>query len=184
MSEEYEQIGPELAAIESAMRRLAPQPTTLSRDVLLFEAGKAAAQPRIPAWTWPASTVFFAMLAATLGAFLITPSDRSEIRYQTQYVFTKELPAAPNDVPSLTAPSAAETVKIDPAHADLAKMLRVRRDVLRFGIDALPPSTAPDDGPSPVLTAKDLNRWLNLPPGTFATPPLPRPKKSDPEEDK
>ena len=61
--------GSDLAPFADALKRLAPQPPHLSRDALLFEAGKAAAGPRLAPWVWPSATGTFAALSLVLAAF-------------------------------------------------------------------------------------------------------------------
>ena len=183
---------PDLGPFAEALKRLDPQPPHLSRDALLFAAGQAAAQPRLGGWVWPTVAAGFAALSLVLGAFLISPDTR-----EVQYVYVPQpVPAQPtirsierigsvHDDPEPPKKQAAPARSAE--DLETARMLQVRRDVLRWGVDMLPePKSPAGPGPSPDVVARELNRWLNLPPGTFAAhhfqPRKPDPK--DPDEDK
>ena len=164
----------DLNPIADALARLAPQPPTLSRDALLFAAGQAAGAPRTPAWVWPSATAFFAAVSVILAAFLLTPgTGSSEVRYVTQYVpMAAAEPDRGEPQPRSAEPLSAKPTATEAAADDTARMLQVRRDVIRFGVDMLPRSTAPSPAVPSDVVAGDLDRWLNLPPGTFAAPPV------------
>jgi hypothetical protein len=173
----------DLNPIADALARLAPQPPTLSRDALLFAAGQAAGAPRTPAWVWPGTAAFFAALSLVLTAFLVSPGNGSgEVRYVTQYVYLpppepdRGEPPARSHEPLTTKPKGTETPP-----DETAKMLQVRRDVIRFGVDMLPRSNATRPAVPSDVIAGDLSRWLNLPPGTFAAPPV---RKTGPKSEK
>jgi hypothetical protein len=173
----------DLNPIADALARLAPQPPALSRDALLFAAGQAAASPRAPWWVWPGVAAGFAGLSLVLAAFLVTPGSHSvEVRYVTQYVMIPSK-AEPAEEKSPAPPPAAAKASSEAPPDDSLRMLRVRRDVFRWGIDMLPRSQSTGPDVSSDMTARDLDRWLNLPPGTFAAPPVrktgPKPEKDD-----
>jgi hypothetical protein len=177
----------DLAPFADALQRLAPQPPHLSRDALLFAAGKAAAQPRLAAWVWPTVAAGLAALSLVLGAFAISPDPEPRYVERVQYVY---VPAerAPGPARAMAADDSAEAPRPQAKarsaeEIEAARMLQVRRDVLRWGIDMLPESPSPRGaGPSQDVAARELTRWLNLPPGTFALPAL-QPKKPDPKDD-
>jgi hypothetical protein len=168
----------DLAPFADALQRLAPQPPHLSRDALLFEAGKAAASPWLAPWVWPSAAGLFAALALVFALFLIAPST-PETQYveRTVYVYREQ----PSELP----PPSAEPERVqvtakneNPPQSDesneLAQMYRQKRDVLRWGIDMLPESK-----PAARSRAADetvVKHWLKLPPGMFAVPSL-QPKK-------
>ncbi|HVK11605.1 MAG TPA: hypothetical protein VM597_22730 [Gemmataceae bacterium] len=177
----------DLNPIAEALARLAPQPPTLSRDAMLFAAGQAAAAPRLPAWVWPSAAAFFAAVSLVLTAFLVSPGGGpGEVRYVTQYVpmtppedGTYRAPPGPSREPVTAKPKVA-----DGPPDDTARMLQVRRDVIRFGVDMLPRSNATGPAVPSDVVAGDLGRWLNLPPGTFAAPPVRKtPPKGDKDDD-
>ncbi len=157
-----------------ALRRLAPQPATFSRDALLFAAGKAAAQPLVPAWVWPSATGLFASATVILGGFLFSPS-RPEVQYVEipKVVYVERFVEVKVPVPE----SPATPVNIDPFqeetspdNSEARRMWQVRKEVLRWGVEMLPRSNAA--GGSDV-TVKEPNRGMFSPPGSFAIPGLP-----------
>jgi len=167
----------DLAPFADALKRLAPQPTHLSRDALLFEAGKAAAGSRLPPWAWPSIAAAFAALSLVLAAFAVSPST-PRVEYQDRVVYVdRNEPPPPSAGDTLAAPAA---VKAPPTFSaeerDKMHMMQVRRDVLRWGVDMLPENKSSTSGPSQDVAARRLTWWLNLPPGTFALPAL-QPKK-------
>jgi hypothetical protein len=185
MADRQDDLNPasDLAPFADALKRLAPQPAHLSRDALLFEAGKAAAGSRLPLWSWPAATAVFAGLSLVLGAFLLSPSTPA-IEYVDRVVYVSPPPAERLHIADSVAPlPAAKTAKTRSAEdMEKARMLQVRRDVLRWGVDMLPESKATKAGPSQDVAARELTHWLNLPPGTFALHAA-QPKKLAPKVD-
>ena len=174
----------DLAPFADALKRLAPQPPELSRDALLFEAGKAAAQPRAFPWLWQTTTGVFAASSFVLGAFLISPDARvapgdspPNIVYRYPEPDRPPMPEAEPTVPK-TKPKA----KVSEEFAETARLLKQRRDVLRWGVDMLPESKPAAAGPSPDVAAREVNHWLDLPPGTFASPAA-QPKKPAPKNE-
>jgi hypothetical protein len=173
----------ELGPFADALKRLAPQPAHLSRDALLFEAGKATVSPRMK-WAWPSATAAFAGISFVLAAFLMSPGSPS-VQYVDRIVYVN--PPAESDGPArvATKPEPAKPNKVSESEdlSEAAKAYQVRRDVLRWGIDMLPESKS-DGGRSPGVAQRDLPRWLDQPPGagTYAIPParpMQPPKKED-----
>jgi hypothetical protein len=171
----------DLAPFADALRRLAPQPAHLSRDALLFEAGKAAAT-RLPAWVWPSVAGGFAALSVVLAAFLMSadPPAAPEVRY----VYGAPSPPMPeaDAVPKPEPAAKPRPLKSSEDLSETARLLRQRQDVLRWGIDMLPESKPAAKGPSADMTAREVTHWLGLPPGTFAVNPA-LPKKPDPKNE-
>jgi hypothetical protein len=175
--------GSDLAPFADALKRLAPQPAHLSRDALLFEAGKAAASSRLPPWAWPAATAVFAGLSFVLAAFLLSPSDPI-VRYEDRIVYVPQPVTGRLTMPDRVEPTPPpKTVAAQSAEdTEKARMLQVRRDVLRWGVDLLPDSKSAKGGSSQDALARERTRlWLS-PPGTFALPASP-PKKPAPKDD-
>jgi hypothetical protein len=171
---------PDLSPFADALKLLAPQPANLSRDALLFAAGKAAGGSHLPPWLWPTATGSFAALSLVLAGFLVSPAPASVQhvdRPQVVYVDRYSEPAVPPDSTSASIERPQTKSRGDDAASDTARMLQVRRDVFRFGIDMLPESKSAGGGTSQDVAASELKHWLNLPPGTFASPGL-QPKKS------
>jgi hypothetical protein len=171
----------DLSPFADALKRLAPQPPHLSRDALLFEAGKAAGTSRLK-WAWPGTAAVFAGVSFVLAAFLMSP-DSSRTQYVERVVYV-ERAAAERDAPARTAekPALPKKSKANDESLDEAKAYQVRRDVLRWGIEMLPEPKPAAKGPSQDAVASEVRHWLNLPPGTFALPPT-QPKKSGKKED-
>jgi hypothetical protein len=129
---------PELTDLERALAGLTPAPPQLDRDRLMFRAGQASVPRR--SWAWPTATAAFAVLAAVLGTVLISRPGL-QVRERVVYV---EVPA-PAPAPPPPAPlSPADTGPVASVgytaatHADPA---RLRSQVLRGGVDALPAAT-------------------------------------------
>jgi hypothetical protein len=179
----------DLAPFADALKRLAPQPAHLSRDALLFEAGKAAAAPRLAPWVWPSATGTFAAVSLVLAAFLIAPEAPGSSEPQVVYVYPPPPdPGAASGnrgdriTPSSPEPERQQVAKASPEPSEAARLLRQKRDVLRWGVDMLPESKSPGGGPSADVTAREVTHWLNLPPGTFAVNPT-APKKPAPKDE-
>ena len=176
----------DLAPFADALQRLAPQPPHLSRDALLFEAGKAAAAPRLAPWVWPSVAGTFAALSLVLAAFLATPDAPGRpADPQVVYRYIPERapppPAAEPGSPAPATPPPKSAASEEAAQT--ARLLRQRRDVLRWGVDMLPESRpAGGRGPSADVTAREVTHWLNLPPGTFALNPT-APRKPTTKDD-
>lgn len=174
----------DLAPFADALKKLAPQPVHLSRDALLFEAGKAAGAPRLGPWVWPSATGVFAGLSLVLAAFLLSPAPVVQPAPNTVYVYPPDGPTFPPPAADPGSPSSSVVKKPKAATAveatETARLLKQRRDVLRWGLDMLPESKPAAGGPSPDVTAREVTHWLNLPPGTFAVNPA-HPKKPAPK---
>ena len=172
----------DLAPFADALRRLAPQPAHLSRDALLFEAGKAAAGPSLAPWVWPSIAGSFAALSFVLAAFLIAPD--AQPAPEVVYVSPPPSPPAPAADP-IPFPEPVKKPKPPPVSEDrteTARLLRQKQDVLRWGLDMLPESKPAGKGPSADVAAREVTHWLQLPPGTFAVNPA-QPKKPAPKDE-
>jgi hypothetical protein len=122
----------ELTELESMLRGLRPQPDTLDRAVLMYRAGQASAR----GWGWPLATLGATALAIVLGVLpLIRPASVVEhIVYLPAPAIEKERAAAPQK------PEIAEGQ--DDAWQ---RYLRMQDQVLRRGLDGLPPPPAPSN---------------------------------------
>ena len=177
--------------IAEALRKLAPQPPGFSRDALLFAAGKAAGESRIPPWFWPASTTFFACATVILGCFLAFPTERG-VQYvnvpQTVYVeriVEVKVPVPESSAAPINADNGDES-NIDPEEA--RKQWKVRHEVLRWGVEMLPRSDSPSNTNSPRTPSAPADRGvLAAPPTPFGFPgftwPKPKPAPIREEED-
>lgn len=178
----------DLGPFADALKQLAPQPAHLSRDALLFAAGKATGGSKLPPWLWPMSTGSFAALSLVLAGFLVSPTqvgmqnvERTQVVYSDRPA-DADLPRAPDSIsPPVERPKTKS--RADDSSAETLRMMQVRRDVLRWGIDMLPESKSAGGGISQDVAASELKHWLNLPPGTFASPWLQPKKPAKREED-
>lgn len=142
MSEE--RIDPDLAPFEAALRPLAPSPSTVDRDRLMFLAGQASAQRhRIVAWTWPGMAVAATLLAGVLGVMLVVRPEPSVVERIVYVALPQQdaRPHAPDEGPAATPPSLAGSPS-----PSAVEYLRLRRLVLARGIDAVP-EPKPSDVP-------------------------------------
>lgn len=155
-------IEPDLAHVEALLKSLHPGAPRLSRDHLLFHAGRLSAPPapwpRRP-WFWPTATAAAMLLAMTLAA-LLTIRPVSLPTERIVYVPTAA-PAHPSGHPdsspalpefraasvsertnTLNRPTALATprdVANPPEHGPAqAAYLVLRNQVLARGLDALP----------------------------------------------
>jgi hypothetical protein len=131
---------PEVTAIESALRALVPSRSTLDRDRLMFRAGQVSARSRSPArWVWPSIAATLTIVAAGEGALL---ANRPEPRVVERLVIVREPPAPPADGPGpvviLRENPPIPSPDSEPSWPMASDPLRLRRQVLRFGLDALP----------------------------------------------
>lgn len=184
MSDREDDLNPasDLAPFADALQKLAPQPSHLSRDALLFAAGKAAGRPKLPAWAWPTATGTFAAISFVLTAFLVSPSESvvPDTRVEMVYVpVDHHAPKLPTSVPSDKPVPKVRPKPPSEEPTDVARAMQMRRDVLRWGVDMLPESKSAGRGASPDVTAREVTHWLNLPPGTFALPAHQPPKKKE-----
>jgi hypothetical protein len=156
MSEE--RLNDELAAVEAALRSLTPAASAVSRDRLMFLAGRAsvkAASPHRPrqvrAWLWPCATAVSLLLAAVFGV-LWAAGGRPQVAQQAIYAhfpptaspITADVPSAAESPPSLWANR------------------RLCQFVLEKGVDALPePSVAPASKKPATQQPENSRQLLN-----------------------
>jgi hypothetical protein len=182
----------ELAPLERALRELDPAPPGVSRERLLFEAGRASVVPP-QRWLWQVVAGGFAVLACGFGATLAFRGPAVEFVYKDRVVERYvqapapfEQPTQPGRVepepspaPSLERSAIARATEDREPDADARRMAQVRRDVLRWGVELLPEARPASPPAPPTATARDpeLREWMKLTPGLFASPfgPLWRP---------
>ena len=174
MSENTEPVNSpsEFFPLANALRLLTPAATAINRDRLLFNAGSAAVALKLP-WLWPSCAIFFAGLCVVLAGFLFFPVHPTVIERERIVEVRIPVPVSP---PALEPPREPIPAKIDGSpredqspSPDAIRMFQVRRDVLRWGVEMLPASKT-STVPTRRDTAADLDRWLEVPAGTFAAP--------------
>jgi len=166
-------LPPELAQIEGAFSSLNPAATGISRDRLLFEAGRADASRMF--WLWRGAAVGFAGLSLVLAVLVVFPIDRHPTIVERERIVEVRVPVPA--LPEPPRPSSApvsdpvrETVQKEPALSpEAVHMFQIRRDVMRWGPDVLPESR-PVEKLSSDESARELGRWLELPPGVLTAP--------------
>jgi hypothetical protein len=134
-----------LNRLESALRRLTPSAEPLDRDALLYEAGRAYESARAavppPRWPWPLAAAVSAMLAVAFGIALLTMSARVVERV----VYPKPPLAPPQAVvpPPMPPPAPEQPPDVpstSPWDPDPTPYEQARDNVLRWGLDGLPPA--------------------------------------------
>lgn len=180
-------IASDLTPFADALKKLAPQPAHLSRDALLFEAGKAAGSPRLSGWTWPSTAAAFAGLSFVLGAFLLS-SEPGGVQTVDRVVYVFDPPATADKgmpPPVVERRETPKEAKPSPSNerSEVARAIQVRREVYRWGVDMLPEPKSEGGRPSQDMEASRLRNWLGLSPGTYALPSLQPRKPTKSEED-
>lgn len=162
MSRENEPLSDPL--IES-LRELHPTGASLSRDRLLYSAGRASTTHSLR--VWQASACLFASAALVLGSVLWLRSPQVQTIQRTVYV---EVPAPvqtpeplPEPAPSAEPPEPIELVRVPSPEPKITltgnEWLTTRQHMLRWGAEILP-----DRPPRPRSgNAEDMRNWLGLP---------------------
>lgn len=155
-------------------------PTTSQRDQVLFLMGQASVKP-VNRWLWPSVSLVLAMIALGLAVALYWVSVREkEVVPQIIYVDRIiSIPATSPTPPPSVAPQQPESipaekypspwVKQDPQDVNpmTIRYQQIYRELLRFGIDALPQAPLYESMASPVSSSvirQDLSEWLGVSP--------------------
>jgi len=132
----------ELAALEAALKTLTPTACPLDRDQLFFRAGQASVRSR--RWLWPAIASLLALTSGTLGALLaVRPGP--EIVERLVYIQEPVKPVVPQPVvpdPPADSPRRQDVKPEDTMTSSPVDLpgdyLRLRQQVLRWGVEAIP----------------------------------------------
>lgn len=141
----------EMKELAHALAALPPRPPQLSRDQLLFRAGQASVRRGLG---WPLLTAGFALSTLGLAAILwLRPIPDPLVRIVHVPVPAALSPASP---PEETFPDPPPSV-VEYPRPDLPYW-RLQEQVLRFGLDALPPlpPMPPETTPREPLTVQSL----------------------------
>jgi hypothetical protein len=145
MSEPFD---PELIALESSLGRLVPRAEGLSRERMLFEAGRSCGRP---GRLWPTLTGLASLTALILAGWLLThpPAVIVQERIVSQ---VKEVSSA---VPPASVAEPVAELTEEPVRRTLPEneYLRLREEMLRWGMDALPAPEAGTSADSPLSPA-------------------------------
>ena len=143
-----ESIDPELTALAAALGGLRPEPGGLGHDRILFAAGRAAGlreRDRQHGRTWRAVAAGLALLATGEGALLLRPAppprvvERVVVVHQPAPAVEPVVEAIPAAIEPDPAPDAPPTWGVL-THAARTDRDRLVDQVLRYGLDGLPPS--------------------------------------------
>jgi hypothetical protein len=130
----------EIASLELALKGLTPAAVKFDRDQLFFAAGQASARSR--RWFWPATSALLALTTGVLGTLLaLQPEPQTVIRVVSVPGPAVE-PVQPAKVDEPASPPQPKS-EVDSARLP-GDYLRLRDQVLRWGVDMLP-----DPGPLP-----------------------------------
>ena len=153
-------LDPDLAAVTTALRGLAPAAPDLNRDRLLYEAGRRAGSVA-DRRRWQFVAGLFAVSSIGLGVRLVTIAPRTEVVYVAATTREGEAPAEPRAQTARQEPRPPGS----PAYAPAAEYLRLRDLVVRFGADSLP--TTLGALAQPRSADLPVEHLLGLPPGTL-----------------
>jgi hypothetical protein len=134
-----EPLNPDLSALEASLRTLAPTPAAVDRDRLMYAAGRASA-PR--AWAWPLAAVTSTLAACVLGVLLLL---RPESRPAERIVYVP-VPAPSPEQPTVEPASTPEEAA--PSWLAPSRSRRLEEQILRWDLDALPPTPTPGGRPT------------------------------------
>ena len=146
-------IDPELKAVESTLADLVPAKSHIDRELLMFQAGLASARSQSPAlgfslvqgrprWLWPAIAAGLGALAWGEGVMLATR--KPEVRVVEHVVVMREpakaeaLSPAPPSVVILSHSPEPSLRDFNPSPIGESDALRLRRQILKFGVDEMP----------------------------------------------
>ena len=173
MSENTNDLNPDLARLADALGALAPASTTINRDRLLFEAGRAAAHRNRRIWL--VATLGIVGAATVFAAMTFTRSPARLVVVERERIVEKLVIAAPSasdapehyESPERSEQTASSNLNLSP---EMVRMFQIRQDVARWGPDILPTSMPTEESQSAPLDKHDLDRWLGVPPGTLTAP--------------
>jgi hypothetical protein len=145
-----ESFNAELTPLESSLARLVPRAEGLSRERMLFEAGRSCGRP---GRLWPALTGLSSLTALVLAGWLLMHPPTMIVEERMAMRVHEAPPVLP---PAPVAEQVAELTE-EPIHRTLPanEYLRLREEMLCWGMDALPAPVEGTSADSP-LTPADL----------------------------
>jgi hypothetical protein len=142
---------PELSRLANALADLAPRVRPFDRDTLMFRAGQASV-PRT-GWTWPLVASLSSFLAIVFGAAVAL---RAAPGPAFQYVAAPAPPPRQLLLPPLSEqpPAAFEETPLAAPYGSaseppLPRHLQMHEQLLRWGLDGLPPAPPAPAQPHP-----------------------------------
>jgi hypothetical protein len=151
-----EKSDPKLVALESALASLAPAAGSLNRDLVLFQAGRAAALKR--RWLWPCATASLALFSGALSVFLAL-SLQAQPPPQVVYVRVGNDPSqAKSQAEPELSPGDFTVSSVDRANPRSAPLscFHLEQLVQHWGVDALPDSSPAMEGYVTTLSPRTL----------------------------
>lgn len=159
MSEAHDRT--ELSALETSLGKLSPTPAALDRDRLMYQAGRASARV---SWLWPAVAGAASLTAAALALVLaFRPAPLSVVEQRVVVIRQQTPPVAPAHTETLPEPWVETSVQSDEPPLPQAEYLRRRQEVLRWGVDVLPPPAPEGTASSPMLTPGSIREHPDQP---------------------
>lgn len=152
------ELDPELNRLATALSQLTPA-SGLNRDVILYRAAQAAAQRW--RWVWPTATAASVLLSIGLAGLLFrqpTAIPLERVVYLT--VPDKAHQSAPTSKPLESQPTTAVAEPVD-LLAGAGEYLHLRQQIVRWGVESLPPDRA-----SSGTNSKLLNNLFDVPTDT------------------
>jgi hypothetical protein len=155
-------MNPELAAFEAALGGLRPQPAAVDRDRVMFRAGQAAAARPRSRWrimavcSGPLALAANLLLAITLSVLLVAHRKQPIVE---RIVVAPTYPAAPSGLPGENPLAFRQTPELT-AGSDLGRYLKLRREILEHGVDALPEAVSGASGDHEILTPDSGRRGV------------------------
>jgi hypothetical protein len=152
MSEQHSD--PALTALEASLATLTPRPGNIDSDLVLFQAGRYSTRP--PSRFWPRATAFLILVAGVQGWLLWhRPVPGPGVGEHPVPFAGPAMPLPPErERPESRPPSAPPPSERDgpifaikeeaPDSRARLDRLRLRQDVLRWGVEALPALRPPD----------------------------------------
>lgn len=138
--------------LEAALGGLRVAPATISRDRVLFDAGRASARRRSRLWQGSSCVLALLLLVSVVSR----PTPTTAPQRPAETVAQQQVDISP------AALSAASTQAIDAEHVRaFRRYLRMRQAVLERGVDALPASSEIPGGIDPPLTRENLDELLS-----------------------
>jgi len=141
----------DVSALESSLKSLLPAASSFDRDRLFFRAGQAKPSSR----RWPITAGVLALVAGTLGTLQVLrpePPTLERVVYVRVPVALSEFPPEASQPAPALVPAFVTTFEPD-------SFFRLRDQVLRGGLDALPePTPFPAAGP-PARPTTLLDRF-------------------------
>jgi hypothetical protein len=150
--------------LEAALGGLRIAPGAISRDRVMFDAGRAAARRRSRLWQGSA-----AVLALGLLISIASRPAPTEPEHSTETAARQHISSDP------VAQSAAHVEPFDSERARAFRQyIRMRRAILERGVEVIPTSDGIRENPAPPLTREDIDELLS------STWPLPSWRQQQP----